>query len=392
MAVSRVPTKTARAKKTHPRKQQASRSDQVTLFLAGDVMIGRGIDQVLPHPGDPRLHESYAASAAYHVSVAEAANGPIPRPVDYPYVWGHALAELDRRKPDLRLINLETAITKSGEPEPKGINYRMSPENSPVLTAAGVDCCILANNHVLDWGQSGLVETLETLESIGVKGTGAGRNLQAAAGPAILSAPGGRVIVFALASPTSGAHHAWAATEHRPGVYLLPDLSRERAAKIASRIRALKRAGDIVIISLRWGRNWGYEISDQQTAFAHRLIDDADTDVVWGHSSHHPKAIEVHNGKLILYGCGDFLDDYEGINGYEHFRDDLVLMYFPTIRLSNGTLNRLTMVPLQIRNFRLKRASRTDATWLCDVLNREGEKVGTRVWQARDNSLTLEWE
>ena len=361
----------------------------MTLFLGGDVMTGRGIDQVLPHPGDPQLHESYATSALDYVALAETANGPIPKPVDFAYVWGDALTELDRRRPEVRVINLETAVTNSAAPELKGINYRMSPENVGVLAAAGVDCCILANNHVLDWGENGLLQTLKTLDDAGVKRAGAGRTRQEAQAPAVLSFPGGRVIIFAFGSPTSGIPDAWAATERGPGVNFLPDLSHETVGRIAARVRGLKQAGDVAVASIHWGGNWGYDLSDEQIAFAHGLIDDAGIDIVYGHSSHHPKAIEVYRDRLILYGCGDFLDDYEGISGYEAFRDDLVLMYFATIRPARGTLERLAMVPLQLRNFRLNRASPTDAAWICDVLNREGKRFGTRVQQAPDGTLTL---
>lgn len=365
-------------------------SNEVSLFLAGDVMTGRGIDQVLPHPAKPKLHERFAASAADYVALAEQSNGPIPKPVDFAYVWGDALDELDRRTPDARLINLETSVTSASEPEPKGINYRMNPENVPVITAASIDCCALANNHVMDWGTRGLLETLRTLESAGVQTTGAGRTLPEACRPAILHIEAGRILAFAFGSPTSGIPPDWAATEQEPGINLLPGLTGEQVIGIASQVRALKKAGDVVVVSLHWGGNWGYEIPEKMITFARGLIDDAGTDVVWGHSSHHPKAIEVHNGKLILYGCGDFLDDYEGIRGYEQYRDDLVLMYFPTLRISDGSLRRLKMVPLQIRNFRLRRASRGDAQWLCDVLNREGRKRETRIRLEKDNSLILE--
>jgi len=98
------------------------------------------------------------------VRIAERANGPIRKPVAFDYIWGDALAQLDRRKPDARIINLETAVTYSAAYEAKGINYKMSPANVRAITAAGIDCCILANNHVLDWGRPGLIESLSTLE------------------------------------------------------------------------------------------------------------------------------------------------------------------------------------------------------------------------------------
>jgi poly-gamma-glutamate synthesis protein (capsule biosynthesis protein) len=135
-------------------------AESITLFLCGDVMLGRGIDQILPHPGDPRLQELYVGSAEKCVQLAERVNGPIPAPVDFSYVWGDALDELQRAAPQTRIINLETSVTKSRDYAPKGINYKMNPENIACLSAAGVDCCVLANNHVLDFGEAGVRETL----------------------------------------------------------------------------------------------------------------------------------------------------------------------------------------------------------------------------------------
>src|SRR5690606_34281662 len=117
----------------------------------------------------------------------------------------------------------------------------------------------------------------------------------------------------------------------RPGIHLLPDLSDRTAAGIGELVRESKRPGDIAVASIHWGGNWGYEIPEAQRRFAHNLVDRAGVDVVHGHSSHHPKGIEVHRDRPIIYGCGDFIHDYEGIRGYETFRNDLVLMYFPTL-------------------------------------------------------------
>lgn len=364
----------------------------ITLFLCGDVMTGRGIDQVLPHPGDPRLHESYVKDARGYVELAEAANGPMPRPAGFAWIWGDALAELERAAPELRLINLETAVTSSDVWEKKGINYRMHPDNLPCLTAAGIDGCVLANNHVLDWGEAGLAETLATLERAGIRSTGAGRNLAEAKAPAVLAVPGkGRVLVFSFGAASSGISASWAATADRPGVNLLPDLSEGTARRVGEEVRRVRRPGDIVVASLHWGGNWGYEIPREQTEFAHRLIDEGGIDVVHGHSSHHVKGLEVYRDRPILYGCGDFLNDYEGISGNEAYRDDLTLMYFVGMDPETGRLVRLRMVPMQIRNFRLNRASEADARWLAAVLNREGKRFGTRVELNEDRSLTLQW-
>jgi poly-gamma-glutamate synthesis protein (capsule biosynthesis protein) len=371
---------------------QSDNSDSVTLFLAGDVMTGRGIDQILPHPGDDELHEDYVKCARDYVRIAERANGLIRKPVSFDYIWGEALAELDCRKPDARIINLETAVTYSAAYEAKGINYKMSPANVRAITAAGIDCCILANNHVLDWGRPGLIESLSTLERAGVHCAGAGPTRAAAAAPVILDTHrGSRVLVFGFASPCSGTPRNWAATSDDPGVNLLPNLSLEQAKRIAEVIHAVRMPRDVVVASIHWGGNWGYEIPEAQASFARQLIDSGAVDLVHGHSSHHFKAIEVYRNKCILYGCGDFIDDYEGISGQEEFRGDLVLMYFPTISVDRGTLFSLELVPLQIRNMRLNPASTADRAWVLERLDRECVQFGTRVGVGSDHALRLQW-
>lgn len=367
-------------------------SPGITLFLCGDVMTGRGIDQILPHPGKPRLFESVMRSAAGYVELAERANGRIRRPVDFAYIWGGTLDAFRRLGPDLRIVNLETAVTVSEDAWPdKGIHYRMHPANLPCLSAAGIDCCVLANNHVLDWGYRGLAETLESLHQAGIATAGAGRDAAEAAAPAVLEVPGkGRVLVFAWGTEDSGVPPEWAAHAAQPGVNFLPDLTGRSFETIARQVNAAKQAGDLVVASLHWGGNWGFAISAQQRDFAHRLIDSAGIDIVHGHSSHHVKGLEVYRGKPILYGCGDFLNDYEGIAGYEQYRGDLALMYFPTFE--KGRLTRFAMTPTQTRHLRANPAPAIDVRWLIATLNREGRQFGTQVRKLAAQDLLLHWQ
>jgi poly-gamma-glutamate synthesis protein (capsule biosynthesis protein) len=379
-------------------KKMAARSSKpgshVTLFMTGDIMTGRGIDQALPFAGDPVIYEPYMKSAKGYLRIAEEANGPIPQPAAFSYIWGDALEELQRRRPNLRLINLETSITASNDFwKGKGINYRMHPKNIPVLTQAGINLCALANNHILDWGYTGLLETLQTLQKANIASSGAGRNLSEAAAPAVMPLAGkGRVIVFSLGLASSGIPSSWAADADKPGVHLLTDLSDGTVRQFAQDVRRIKHQGDIAVASIHWGGNWGYKITGAQKAFAHRLIDEADVDVIHGHSSHHVKGIEVYKERLILYGCGDFINDYEGIGGYEEFRADLSLMYFATIDPATGKLNELQMIPTQIKRFRVNRASMNDARWLKDILNREGARLGTQVILDKNNALIMRWD
>jgi poly-gamma-glutamate synthesis protein (capsule biosynthesis protein) len=167
-------------------------SERVTLFLCGDVMTGRGVDQILGCPSAPEIHEPDVRKAGDYVTLAEQVSGPIPRSVDPAYVWGDALGELEAVAPATRIVNLEVSVTRSAAYWPgKGINYRMHPANVTCLTAARIDVCALANNHVLDYGHAGLEETLATLAGAGVQTAGAGASLAAAQRPAIAGPPGG---------------------------------------------------------------------------------------------------------------------------------------------------------------------------------------------------------
>jgi poly-gamma-glutamate synthesis protein (capsule biosynthesis protein) len=362
------------------------------IFVCGDVMLGRGIDQALPKPCPPHIYEGYMRSAIGYLDLAEEANGPIPRPVDFGYIWGAALEELRHAKPDARIINLETSITRSESYEPKGINYRMSPENADCLVCLSIDCCVLANNHVLDWGQAGLSDTLARLHELGIKTAGAGLDLTQARKPAILKAGSeGRIIVFSFATTTSGTPRHWAVRPGSGGVNLLPDLSEAAVAAITRQLNEVRLANDIVIVSIHWGPNWGYDVTENERWFAYELIDKAGISILHGHSSHHAKGIEVYNNRLILYGCGDFLNDYEGIRGYEEFRGDLSLMYLVTVDPLSGDLVALELVPLQTRRFQLVRPSSRDVDWLQRTLDRESRPFRTRVNPRAEGWLALSW-
>jgi poly-gamma-glutamate synthesis protein (capsule biosynthesis protein) len=265
----------------------------------------------------------------------------------------------------------------------------MHPANVPCLTAARIDCCVLANNHVLDWGYAGLLETLEALRHAGLQTAGAGHTLAEAQAPAVIAARGGsRVLVFGFGTETSGIPSGWAARPDRPGVHLLDDLSDATVDRIGALVRETKRPGDIVIASVHWGGNWGFDVPEEHVRFAHALVR-AGVDVVHGHSSHHVRPIEIFDGKLILYGCGDFLNDYEGITGHEEFRDDLALMYFPTIDVATGALTALRMAPMRIRHFKVNYAPREGIAWLRDTINRESSRFGAHVERHEARSLEL---
>lgn len=367
-------------------------SQTIRLLLGGDVMTGRGIDQILPHPSQPHLFEPHVASAEAYLRLAERASGPIPRPVPPSRIWGEALAAMDRLAPDLRIVNLETAVTTAEAPEPgKAIHYRMHPANVACLTAARLDCCTLANNHVLDWGREGLAETLATLRAAGLRTAGAGRNLREAAAPAVFDLPGGgRVLVFAFGDASSGIPAHWAAGPARSGVARLADLGSTGTAQVRAAVEETRRPGDIAVLSLHWGANWSHGIGAEERAFAHAVIDEAGIDLVQGHSSHHARAVEVHRGRPVLFGCGDLINDYEGIGGYEQWRDDLAALWLATLTGDPPLLAALDLEVMQIRRFRLNTATPADTAWLARTLEEAGSRFGTSL-RPQGNHISVAW-
>lgn len=351
-----------------------------TVFFCGDVMTGRGLDQALPHPGDPRLQEEWVDDARTYLALAEEANGPIACPLSFDAPWGDALAVLEHAAVDARVVNLETSITRSSAfwPE-KGVNYRMSPDNVGCLTAARLDVCALANNHLLDFDRQGLDDTLDQLHAVGIRTAGAGHDLDEALRPAVVGLGRDRALrVTSVGDESSGIPLEWAATRTRSGVALLDSLSDATADALARSATRDRRDADVVGVSIHWGSNWGYDVPRDQIRFAHRLIDGG-VDVVHGHSSHHPRPIELYRDRLVLYGCGDLLNDYEGISGHEAYRGELSFLYLATFANDSGALAELRLVPMRIRGFCLHRATFDEALWLRDTLTTASVRFGTTL-------------
>lgn len=353
-------------------------------------MLGRGIDQILPYPGRPELREPYVSDARDYLNLAVSANGLIPVPADFNYVWGEALAELERVSPYFRIINLETSVTASNAYWPnKEIHYRIHPRNVRCLNEAKIDCAVLANNHVLDFGYQGLTETLSTLSAAGIHTAGADEDIERASSPALLQRYQRRVLVYACAHRSSGVPAEWAAEHDRGGVNLLPDCSDAALATIKETMVRHKQPGDTAIFSIHWGGNWGYDVDETHRHFAHQLIDEAGFDVIHGHSSHHAKGIELYRGKAVFYGCGDFIDDYEGIAGYQDFRSHLKLMYFLRLNPGDGTLISLEIVPMQMKRFRLQYAAEQEVEWISEMLKREGKTFGITTELTSPHAIQL---
>lgn len=328
-------------------------------------MTGRAIDQLFAsHNADDFGKPGHVPAQQYR-DWSAACNGALQTPVEHDYIWGEALAAFDHAQADFRLVNLETAITRSDAWEKKAFNFRMHPDNLPCLAEAKLDCCALANNHILDFGHAGLVETLESLARAGIGYAGAGRDSREAQQACVRELPQGiRILVFSWGCADSGVRPHWQAGPASPGVNFLPDFTENTARHMAEQVLSVRRPGDIVIASIHWGENWVREIPARHRWLAHYLIDHVGVDVVHGHSSHHPLGMEIHQGKLVLYGCGDLINDYEGKPQFQPMKPSLGALYFADLDIRTGHLHSLKFQPVQRRRFRLDMPSKEDSDWL----------------------------
>ncbi len=192
--------------------------------------------------------------------------------------------------------------------------------------------------------------------------------------------------MFGLATDDSGVPADWAAADHRAGVARLPDLSPSSAQRVAECVRRHRRAGDLVVVSIHWGGNWVPAVPQAQRDFARRLVDLGAADVVHGHSAHHPLPVELYAGHAILHGCGDLINDYEGIGGHGPWRHDVALLWRLRLDPASGRLRRLDAWPLQRRRLRLQPAD----AGAVDALRRLLQPDTTAGWRdGADGGWTL---
>jgi poly-gamma-glutamate synthesis protein (capsule biosynthesis protein) len=315
----------------------------ITLALAGDVMLGRGVDRSL------------------------AARGPA-------YPWGDLRPVLAAT--DAVAINLECALTSRREPwtdhgARKAFSFRTEPDQGIACLAAGrVACASLANNHAGDFGDAGLLETVAALDHAGIAHAGAGGDLAAAMRPALLEVAGVRLAVVAFADHPA----AWAAAPANPGINYLPAARAETSlATVERAIAAACAVADVVVCSLHWGPNMRPRPPREFRAFAHHVIE-AGADVLFGHSAHVVQGVEIYRGRPILYDTGDFIDDYVVD---PDLRNDLSALFL--LRIAPPVIERLALLPVHIDHCQVNRAHGRERAWFARRITALCAELGTAV-------------
>ncbi|WIV67156.1 CapA family protein [Natrialbaceae archaeon AArc-T1-2] len=311
--------------------------------LTGDVMLGRLVD------------ERY-------------------RTRDVSEVWGDVRERL--RSLDALAINLECALSTRGSPwsrTHRPFHFRADPSWAvPALTDAGVSFAALANNHVLDFEEPAMRDTLEELSEAGIAHAGAGRTEGEAFAPATIEVDGVTIAFVSLTDNTP----EYAVGPDEPGTAYVPigdddDLARERAGEAIADANATEP--DLLVASLHWGPNMVTEPPPEFRRFARFLVDEG-VDLVHGHSAHVFQGIEVIDDVPVLYDCGDFVDDY----AVDHERrNDRSFLFTATLESETGSIETLRLFPTMIERCTVYRATEPAASWSRDRMRELSEPFGT---------------
>ncbi|HXU92586.1 MAG TPA: CapA family protein [Gallionella sp.] len=322
-----------------------------TLALAGDVMLGRGVNEALKsmRPADP---------------------------------WGDTLPLLAQA--DLRIVNLECALTTHDQPWSRSwkmFHFRADPEAVKVLQAARIDACSLANNHTLDSEERGLLDTLRTLNAAGIRHAGAGANVIKAARPALFETQEEDPWRVAMLAFTDN-EPAFAAQDDRPGTNFMEvatdSATLERISSGISQARAM--GAELVVFSNHWGANFVERPSPAFRDFARRVIE-LGADVYYGHSAHICQGIELHRGKPILYDTGNFIDDYAV---HPLMRNDRSCLF--RLGFEDGELQQIELVPVTLSVAQVALARGTELEAICQRMTALCRELGTPLAR-RDDRL-----
>ena len=308
--------------------------NKLVIGFTGDIMLGRTVDSCISREG-------------------------------YRYVWGNVLPLL--QSTDLNIVNLETTLTNSHKMASKTFNFKASPDKIRCLTDARVTVANLANNHILDFLEEGLIETIQTLKKAGIEYVGAGRNGKEASRPAILHRNNIRIGILGF----TDNEPAWKAGVSRTGINYINISSEDDRKSALQSIEQLRKEADLVVISIHWGPNMKEFPEKNFVEFAHQMIDQG-ADIIHGHSAHNFQGIEVYHHKLILYDTGDFVDDYR-VDPL--FRNDH--SFFFRVEADGNGITKLNLFPVLISDYQVNLAA-TDAKWSLRRMQQLSETFGTK--------------
>lgn len=353
------------------------------IFQGGDNMLGRAVQLTLPFqsPGDAEISDSQTAED-YLESIVDLNELDSIRQQNLKggrYLWGDLPKDLGE---DVRVLNLECAPTLTvdvTENPGKGILYHCNLYNVPIVLSGFRAPLVLslANNHSLDMGRTLFEdETLRFKNRFLENAIGIGSTVKEATKPMRV----GKFTIYAFGAGCSGVPSSWGATRTQSGIGYLPPINSTQNVNLAFDMvkQSIFKSDDCVCISIHWGPNWAESQDDGQNfrvELAHRLIDELGVDLIYGHSSHHIRGIELYKGKLILYGCGDLINDYEQIQS--RLGDKLMeagALFVVDLDDATYDLKSLDLIPIEIVKLQTRLISDPDKIQkVIDFVNHQSE-------------------
>jgi len=269
--------------------------DPLYIKAVGDVVLGRGVE--------------------YHLNNQEK---------DYTYPFQYVADIL--RAGDIVFGNLEVPMTESNHSlDPKGKYVIKSREKAAEgIKYAGFNVLNLANNHIMDYYEKGLFDTIATLEKYNIEHCGAGKNIDEARIPAVLKVRDTKIAVLGYTDMAEYVFKgnpmiSFAAGEDKSGV------ASRKYELIKEDIEKIRESVDIIIISFHWGVEDSFEVAEEQKEFAYKIIDDG-ADIIFGHHPHKFQGVEIYKGKPIVYSMGNFIFDQNDPLKQESFIVDMVFI------------------------------------------------------------------
>lgn len=286
----------------------------------------------------------------------------------YDHPWGNVLSYL--KNPGINIINLEAALTSSEKKVAKVYNFKAEPDHVKTLSSARIHVANIANNHILDYSEEGLLETIRVLDRFGILHAGAGKNIKEARKPAILECNGVKIGLLGCTDNEPG----WKSNRH-PGINYVEvgDLS-----DLKKDINSLRPKVDILILSAHFGPNMVERPGKDIIEFNHQLID-LGVDIIHGHSAHIFQGIELYHRKLILYDTGDFIDDYYVDPELRNNRSFLF-----EITITDKRVVGLKILPVLIENMQVNFADKEISKWSIARMQYLSERFGTKISDSGD--------
>lgn len=236
-------------------------------------------------PQDPTVTLMFGGEVSpesLNVAAADAASSPLADIPEY-------------SRADLSIVSLSEPLASAATTLTEEYYHRSRPDSAKALRQSGIDLVNLANNQAIDYGESGLLETLRTLDRAGIYHMGAGRDVQEARRPEIVAVKGQRIAYLGYTGSDWGAASDYtAAVDH------------DHYKTVADDIQALRSQVDWIVVNYRWGDKLAEQVEDWQKDLARFAIDQG-ADVVVGYHPRILQGAEIYKDRPIVYSLGDFI-------------------------------------------------------------------------------------